>query len=232
ETPSLLPPITWNTFSNIVTYAGPPVTGNGLFTFFDNGSQYPFGAASRFYRLLLVSSGGSTGSLIIVSQPNYVATVSHQLQVTNSATDSNPSATLSYTMADFPTPSASPAENGASGIITWTPGVGDASAAYKFTTVVTDNSVPSHSATNAFTVFVLPAPSLQRAAITSTNVTLSWTAPTNDLFQVDWATSISPTVIWSPFAATVVSTNGTFTLTDTNAPKVNKFYRLIWLPLP
>jgi subtilisin-like proprotein convertase family protein len=232
ETSNIASAVVWNSFSNIVTYTGPAVPGNGLFTFFDNGSQYPFGAASRFYRLLLVSSGGSTGSLIIVSQPNYVATVSHQLQVTNSATDSNPSATLSYTMADFPTPSASPAENGASGIITWTPGVGDASAAYKFATVVTDNSVPSHSATNAFTVFVLPAPSLQRAAITSTNVTLSWTAPTNDLFQVDWATSISPTVIWSPFAATVVSTNGTFTLTDTNAPKVNKFYRLIWLPLP
>jgi alpha-tubulin suppressor-like RCC1 family protein/subtilisin-like proprotein convertase family protein/sugar lactone lactonase YvrE len=228
ETASVVPTVSWNSFSNIVTYTGPTVPGNGQFTFFDNGSQIPFSGASRFYRIVLIS-GGSSGSLVIATQPNYVATVSHQFSMTNSATDSNPSATLAYTMADFPIPSASPSIGSASGIITWTPGGGDAGAAYKFTTVVNDTA---HTATNSFTVFVLPAPSLQRATITSTNVTLLWTAPTNDLFLVDWATSINPTAVWSPFPATVNSTSGTFTLVDTNAPKVNKFYRLVWLPLP
>jgi hypothetical protein len=227
-----VPSVTWNSFSNIVTYTGPVVPGNGLFTFFDNGSQYPFSGASRFYRMLLVSSGGSTGSLSFISQPNFVANVSQLFSMTNSAMDSNPLATLDYTLGDLPTPSTTPTINSANGVILWTPGSGDAGGAYKFTTVVTDNNVPQRSATNAFTVFVLPAPSLSRASVTTTNVTLSWTAHTNDLFQVDWATAISPPVAWSPFPATVVYTNGAFTFTDTNAPKVNKFYRLIWLPLP
>jgi alpha-tubulin suppressor-like RCC1 family protein len=233
QTPTIVLPVTltWSSFSNVVAYTGPAVPGNGLFTFFDNGSQYPLGPA-RYYRIVLLS-GGSGGSLVIVSQPNYVASVSQPFSMTNSATDSNPSAILDYTLTDFPTPSSLPAENGGSGVITWTPGVGDAGAAYKFTTVVSDNSLPVRNATNAFTVFVLPAPSLNHAALTASNVTLTWTAPTNDLFQVEWATSLNPVVVWSPFPATVVSTSGTFTLTDTNAPKANnKFYRLVWLPLP
>ena len=53
ETGSLTPPQVWNTFSNIITYAGPPTPTNGKFTFFDNGSQFPFGPM-RFYRLLLL----------------------------------------------------------------------------------------------------------------------------------------------------------------------------------
>jgi subtilisin-like proprotein convertase family protein len=231
EIPTLTPPQSWNSFSNVVTYAGPPVAGNGLFTFFDNGAEYSLGQ-ERFYRIVLMS-GGSSGSLVIASQPNYVASVSQPFSMTNSATDSNLSAILDYTLANFPAPSTSPVENNASGVITWTPGAGDRGAAYKFTTVVSDNSLPVRNATNAFTVFVLPAPSLGHAAITATNVTLTWTAPTNDLFQVDWATSLAPPVVWSPFPPVVFSTNGTFTLADTNAPNANnRFYRLVWLPLP
>ena len=54
-TGSLTPPIMWNTFSNIVAYTGPPTPTNGLFTFFDDGSEFPFGP-TRFYRLILLSS--------------------------------------------------------------------------------------------------------------------------------------------------------------------------------
>jgi alpha-tubulin suppressor-like RCC1 family protein/subtilisin-like proprotein convertase family protein len=230
EIPTLTPPLNWNSFSNVVAYTGPPVPGNGLFTFFDNGAQHPLGQ-ERFYRVVLLS-GGSSGSLVIASQPNYVANASQPFSMTNNATDSNLSAILDYNLTDFPAPSTSPSEDSASGVITWTPGAGDKGAAYKFTTVVSDNSLPVRSATNAFTVFVLPAPSLGHAALTTTNVTLTWTASTNDLFQVDWATSLAPPVAWSPFPPTVFSTTGTFTLTDTNAPTVNRFYRLVWLPLP
>jgi subtilisin-like proprotein convertase family protein len=229
ETPGLSPPITWNTFSNIITDAAATPT-NGVFMFFDNGSQYPFNSPDRFYRLLLLTSGGS---LVIAGQSNFVATVAQPFSITNSATDSNPAATLGYTLADFPTPSTSPSINSTNGVISWTPGNNDAGAAYKFTTVVTDNNLPAHSATDAFTVFVLPAPFLNRATITTTNVTLTWSASTNDLFQVDWATALNPPIAWSPFPAAVVSTNGTFTWMDTNGPDANnKFYRLLWLPLP
>ncbi|MGA3283012.1 MAG: S8 family serine peptidase [Verrucomicrobiota bacterium] len=63
-------PIIWNTFSNIITYPGPPpppTNGIGQFRFFDDGSQFPFGP-TRFYRLLLVTSLGNG-----VAQTNIVA---------------------------------------------------------------------------------------------------------------------------------------------------------------
>ena len=41
ETPSLTP-ATWSTFTNIITYSGPLTPTNGLFQFFDDGSEYPF----------------------------------------------------------------------------------------------------------------------------------------------------------------------------------------------
>jgi alpha-tubulin suppressor-like RCC1 family protein len=226
ETPTLEPAV-WQTFTNIITYAALTPT-NGFFMFFDNGSQYPFGPA-RFYRLLLLTSGSS---LVLASQPNFVAMVSQPFSVTNSATDSNPAATLNYTLADFPTPSTSPAINSTNGIINWTPGAGDSGAEFRFTTVVADNNLPPLSATNAFTVFVMPAPTVQRAAVTSTNVTLQWTASTNDLFQVEWTTNLNPNIVWTLFPQTIVSTTGMFNFTDTNSPRGDKFYRLLWLPLP
>jgi subtilisin-like proprotein convertase family protein len=50
-----LAPANWQSFSSIITYTGPGVTTNGQFTFFDNGSQYPF-TGLRFYRLILLGS--------------------------------------------------------------------------------------------------------------------------------------------------------------------------------
>jgi subtilisin-like proprotein convertase family protein/sugar lactone lactonase YvrE len=222
-------PVQWLAFSNLVTYSGPlaPAT-NGLFTFFDNGSQYPF-KGIRIYQLLLLPSG-APGSLVLPAVPNAIANVSQTSTITNKATDSNPSATLTYTLATFPT--AVPAPSIINGIITWRPAPVATGGAYKFTTVVTDNSLPSLSATNAFTIFVMPAPSIKSAVVTATNTTLSWTAPTNDIFQVEWTTNQLPGLIWSTFPQTVSSATTSFVFTDTNKPVAMKLYRLIWLPLP
>jgi subtilisin-like proprotein convertase family protein len=223
-------PVNWMPFSTIVTYTNPVITPtNGLFTFFDNGSEYPF-TGIRIYQLLLLSSGVGGGSLVLPVVPNAIANASQLLTITNKATDSNPSATLTYSLTAFP--SAAPAPTIINGIITWTPSAAAASSAYKFTTVVTDNGTPQSGATNAFTVFVMPAPPLQSAVVTATNTTLSWTAPTNDLFQVEWTTNQLPGLVWSTFPATVSSTTTNFVFTDTNKPVDMKLYRLIWLPLP
>ena len=222
-----IPPQVWNTFSNIITYAGPPTPTNGKFTFFDNGSQFPFGPM-RFYRLLLLQAAYT---LTLPNQSNYVAGVSQPLAVTNTATDSDAGAILDYTLTNFPTPSTN-ATISTNGIINWTPGTNDAGGAFKFTTIVADNGVPPLSATNAFTVFVLPAPAISNVLVTATNVTLQWSASTNDLFQVEWTTNLVPVVVWTPFPQTISSMTGLFIFTDTNAPLTMKFYRLLWLPLP
>jgi hypothetical protein len=221
-----LPPV-WNTFTNIITYTGPPTPTNGMFTFFDDGSQYPFGPM-RFYQLILLQA---TNTLTLPSQTNFTANVGIPLVVTNTATDSNPALTLSYFFTNFPATSTT-ASIDTNGIISWTPGAADASSAFKFTTVVTDSGLPPLSATNSFTVFVLPYPAISNVVVTVTNVTLQWTAPTNDLFLVEWTTNLSPAV-WTPFPPPpITSTTGIFTFIDTNAPTAMKFYRLDWLPLP
>ncbi len=225
ETPALNPPAGWNTFTNIITYAGPMTTTNGLFSFFDNGVEYPFGS-TRFYRLLLlVQSSG----LALPNPTNYVLNVSQPLTITNTATDSNPSAILSYNLADSPTP-ATNALISSNGIIKWTPGPADAGSAFTLTTIVADNGSPSAHATNAYTVFVMPAPGITNALVTATNVTLNWVASKNDRFQIEWAGNpAAPT--WTVLPQIITSPSGLFSFTDTNAPLLKaKFYRLVWLP--
>jgi hypothetical protein len=58
---------------------------------------------------------------------------------------------------------------------------------------------------------------------------LTWFAPTNDQFQVQWSTNLAPPV-WAAFPVTNTSTTGTFTFMDTNAFLLMKFYQLFLLP--
>jgi len=58
-TGSLTPP-NWQFFTNFVYYGGPPVTTNGVFAFFDDGSQTGGFGPFRSYRVLLVGSVPST----------------------------------------------------------------------------------------------------------------------------------------------------------------------------
>src|SRR5205807_1814623 len=73
------------------------------------------------------------------------------LTVTNTATDSDiPANILSYTLLNPPTGAAIDGN----GVITWTPNEAQGPSTNVITTVVTDNGVPSLSATNSFTVIV------------------------------------------------------------------------------
>jgi subtilisin-like proprotein convertase family protein len=226
-TPSLAPE-TWATFTNpaVISYNTNVFTGgptNTQFNFFDDGSQTGGTlGAMRFYRLILLQM---VNTLTLPSQSNLVVTVSNAVTVTNTATDSNTNAVLTYILTNSPA-GASISSNG---IITWT-NAAPAGSSSRFTTIVTDNGLPSLTASNTFTVFVAPFPAITNVTVNTTNVTLRWSAPTNDLFQVQWTTNLMPVVNWFPFQAILTSTNGMFTFTDTNAPLVMKFYRLILLP--
>jgi hypothetical protein len=209
----------------VVVYTGPPTPTNGLFSFFDDGTQYPF-SGLRFYRLILLSSTTPTNPApVLPVQSNLVVNVSAAVTVTNTATDSNTNAILTYILTNSP----AGASINSNGIITWTNAV-PAGIASRFTTIVTDNSLPPLSASNTFTVFVAPFPAITNTTVTTTNVTLRWSAPTNDQFNVQWSTNLVPPVTWYFLGGPITSTNGTFTFTDTNAPMVIRFYRLLLLP--
>jgi len=59
-------PQNWQFFTNFISYTGPLTATNGLFSFFDDGSQTPPGLPPvRFYRILLAASGSSTHTNLV-----------------------------------------------------------------------------------------------------------------------------------------------------------------------
>ena len=180
--------------------------------------------------VLSVDSVAGANTLTLPAQTSFSVSNSTLVTVTNTATDSNSGAALTYSLLTAP-PNASISTNG---VITWTNAMPSGLAA-RFTTLVTDNGAPAAQATNTFTVFVMPFPAITNVTVTATNVVLNWLAPTNDQFNVQWTTNLAPPINWtlfsngvSPFVVT--STNGVFSFTDTNAPLLLKFYELILLP--
>jgi hypothetical protein len=163
--------------------------------------------------------------LTLPNQTNFVVQVSSSVVVTNTATDSNPNTILTYNLISPPA-GASISTNG---VITWTNAM-PAGLAAQFSTVVTDNELPPSQATNQFTVFVAPFPAITNVAVTASNVTLGWLAPSNDQFEVQWTTNLDAPINWYLFPGIVSSTSDIFMFTDTNAPATMKFYELILLP--
>ncbi len=162
-----LPP-NWQSFSNIISYSGPVTATNGLFSYFDDGSQYPFNGP-RFYRLILVgASAPATPPPVLPVQPTRIADVFNPLVVTNTATDAAvPMPTLTYTLSSTVTGANVPVINPASGVITWTPDSAQAGTSNVLTTIVTASGVPALSATNVFAVIVNPLPGI--SGVTATN---------------------------------------------------------------
>jgi hypothetical protein len=68
--------------------------------------------------------------------------------------------------------------------------------------------------------------------LTATNgsLTLQWSAPAYEAFQVQWTTNLNPVINWLAFPGDITSTTGAFSFTDTNTPFSMKFYRLLLLP--
>jgi subtilisin-like proprotein convertase family protein len=222
-TPRLLP-ASWNTFTNIISYnpAFPAVATNAQFNFFDDGSQTGGFGTTRFYRLLQL---GEVNTLMFPAPGNVVASNFTTVIVTNTAVDSDTNAVLTYYLLSAPVGATINSNNG---VITWT-NISPAGVAARFDTAVSDNGVPAAYATNSFTVFVTPLPLIAGATVTATNVSLTWTAPSNDQFRVLWTTNLASTN-WIPFPAAITSASGVFTFMDTNAPLLMKFYELILLP--
>jgi subtilisin-like proprotein convertase family protein len=223
----VLAPANWQTFTNppFVSYNTnfPASLTNAQFNFFDDGSQSGGFSPTRFYRLLLLQA---TNTLTLPVQTNFTAGAAAMVIVTNTATDSRSGAVLTYSLVNPP----AGAGIDTNGVITWT-NASPAGLAARFNTLVTDDSLPPVSATNSFTVFVTPLPAITNVLVTATSVTLSWSAPTNDAFNVRWATNLTPPVAWNVFPDTITSpVTGLFSFTDTNAPALMKFYQLILLP--
>ena len=228
-----LPPV-WQSFSNVVAYAGPVTATNGLFTFFDDGVQHPF-TGLRFYRLQLIGLAGPvTPPPVLPVVPLQIVNPLNALVVTNTATDvAVPVPVLTYVLTSTVVGTNVPVINATNGVITWTPAAAQWGTSNTLTTVVTAGGVPALSATNVFAVVVNPVPGIGSVTATNGGYLLKWYAPTNDLFRVEFTDGLPP--VWQSFsnvvayAGPVTATNGLFTFFDDGVqhPFTGlRFYRL------
>ncbi len=128
---------------------------------------------------------------VLAAIGNATITAGQTLLVTNSATDSDvPAQTLTWSLTTHP---AGASIDVASGVITWRATISQSPSTNLFTVVVTDNGVPSLSATQSFSVVVLrPAPA-----------TFSSPAVTSGTFHAAISGSLGPD--YSVYAATNLS---------------------------
>jgi hypothetical protein len=160
---------------------------------------------------------------------NQLLILGQTLSLTASATDTDlPPQTLTFSLG--PGAPAGATIGPASGQLSWTPT--NAPATNTLSVIVTDNGIPSLSATQSFTVIVLPPaprPQLGNVSLGASTLSFSWPSAAGYLYRVQYKTDLTATN-WTTLDADQPGTGLPLSLTVglTNAPQC--FYRVIVLP--
>ena len=227
-TPALVP-ANWANFNGVISDALSVSLTNGMFQYFDDGSQTGGFGPMRFYRLLLLNSPTNTPPFFLYSPALFYASPGVPFAFTNAAKDWDiPAQTLTYSITNT-LAATNVMINPGTGVITWTPTLSQAGLTNFIITAVADNGVPVQTVTNTFAVIVTTnlMPSFSSIAIVANGVQFQWTALTNEQFQIRWTTNLAP-VNWHLFPNIITSTTGNFSFVDTNMPLLlMKFYQLV-----
>jgi hypothetical protein len=160
---------------------------------------------------------------------NQVLILGQTLSLTASANDTDlPPQTLTFSLG-----SGAPAGatiGPVSGQLSWMPT--NAPATNTLSVIVTDNGIPSLSATQSFTVTVLPPaprPQLGSVRLGASTFSFSWPSAAGYLYRVQYKSDLTATN-WTTLGADQPGTGSQLSLTVglTNAPQC--FYRVIVLP--
>ncbi len=213
------------TYSLIVSPAGMTInTASGVITWTPTEAQGPStNTVTTKVRDNGVPSLSATNTfLVVVNEVNVEPVLPVQtnrtinelvtLTVTNTATDADlPANSLTYSLLVSP---AGMAINSASGVISWTPTEGQGPSTNTVTSKVSDNGVPSLSATNSFLVVVTEA-NTAPVLTTSTNRTVNpgeTVTFTNTATDADTpANTLTFSLLSGPVGATVNPGTGQFT---------------------
>ncbi len=153
--------------------------------------------AGTYYAYVLNNVGtvNSTNATLTVSNTLTLNSISdrtinpgYSLAITNTATDSDSSRTLTFSLPAAPTNAAI---NSSSGILAWRPLIAQANSTNAFSVVVADNGSPSLSATQSFSVFVN---AITNTTLSTTNGSSS-VAYTNGTFQFTISGAVGPDYI-------------------------------------
>ena len=254
---SLTAPVAWNTFTNIIGYTSlTPTNGIGLFEFFDDGSQTGGFDPLRFYRLLLL-----TGPPPGVPQTNsvppggfdyfFISVPTNADIATNTLLTATGPVNLWFNQLTPPTGTNTGdylllggATNGSAILSTSSAPTNIVPGGFYWLGVQNTNSFSvTISLVVNFHLLVATNNTILIYSITYTNIggtngfLLTWLAPTNDVFQVEWEDALLP-VNWQFFANFVyytgplTPTNGWFSFFDDGSQTppglpLLRFYRIV-----
>jgi glucuronoarabinoxylan endo-1,4-beta-xylanase len=169
------------------------------------------------------SSAGGSLTLSPVADQTINAGVT--LVITNVAMDSNvPPQTLTFNLLNGPTNATLTTVNGTNASFAWRPLVNQANTVNLVNVQVTDNGTPNLSATNNFTVTVNPLvrPALESIAVSGGQISMV----INGTQGPDYTLLTSTDLINWQSLFTTNSPPLPFTLMDTNAADIMRFYRI------
>ncbi|HTY87054.1 MAG TPA: lamin tail domain-containing protein, partial [Candidatus Acidoferrum sp.] len=192
----------------------------------DNGLP-PLSVTNSFYVIVReVNLAPVLG--VIADQFAYELT---RLTVTNAATEPNiHSITVGYGLIDSPVG----ADVDPGGVFAWTPAPDQSPATNLITTVVTnanpyDVVFPQLTATNRFTVVVVPLPRLQDLQINGSGFSFTLPSLAGRAYQLECASDLNDTN-WMPVGAPVAGTGAFLTLTNDLQDFQQRFFRIRILP--
>jgi hypothetical protein len=196
-TPSVLQGLSTNLITTVVTDNGvPPLSATNSFT--------------------VVVNGGNTPP-VLGTVSNYTIVALTLFTVTNAATDAEvPPEILTYTLVSPPAGMTI----STNGVISWTPAANQAPSTNLITTVVTDNGVPPLSATNSFSVVVVPSSNSPPVLGHMYDYTINELSPffvLNAATDADAPPEVLTYALINPPAGMAISTNGLISWTPTEA---------------
>ena len=167
----------------------------------------------------------------LASIPTQIVSALSTLIVTNTATDPNIHATLSYTLLNPPLG----ATIDAIGIITWTPSLEQFPGTNTITTVATSTDPydlvnPTLKSTNSFTVIV--APEFRITSIIASNqiATVTWNAIAGHTYRLQYRSSLDETN-WQDLLPDITATSFSASAANTLGDAGQRFYRVMLVQL-
>jgi hypothetical protein len=210
-------------FSWTPTAAQAPSTNTLTVMVTDNGVP-PLSASATFTVVVLPPNTAP----VLAAMANQTVFANTPLSFTASATDTDqPPQTLTFSLG--PGAPAGAAINPSTGLLSWTPTAAQAPSTNTLTVVVADNGVPPLSASNAFTVVVLPFAESVSISVNDGALILSWSSIQGTGYQIQFADQINATG-WTTLGSNQLGTGGVLTVNIGEANSHHCFYRVISSP--
>ena len=163
---------------------------------------------------------------VLAAISNKVVTIGQTLNFTASATDTDqPPQTLSFSLGTGAPPGAG--INALSGLFSWTPTT--APATNLVSIIVTDNGIPSLSATQSFAAMVYLPPQLANARLSGNQFLFTWLAPAGQSYQMEYKDDLSAPN-WTAIGSPLTGTGAPLTFTNSINLSAERFFRLRILP--